>query len=267
MLRAALVVATLIVACVGTSSRAHAQNQAEMEARRLFRLGQAHYENGQFEEAARTFEEAYRLSPLPRLMFNAYLAYRDMQDLPNSSRTLRLFLENETDLEPSERDQLTARLAAIDAAIARTGGNPTNTTQVVATTENNTTTITAETETTTDSGGGFNPSPVGFIIGGVGIALEIVAIITGVMANSELSTLEGRCPNDLCPDDQALRDAQSRGQTLAIVTDIMWPTGLVAIGVGVALIFALQEGGNDSNTTAGFSCTPEGCYGAVRSTF
>ncbi|HEY8432909.1 MAG TPA: hypothetical protein VIL20_31270 [Sandaracinaceae bacterium] len=92
---------------------------AEAAARQHFRLEQAYYENGPFVEAAREFETAYRLSPRPRLLYNAYLAYRDMQDLPNSARMLRQFLAEATDLEPAEHDQLQARLAAIDAALAR----------------------------------------------------------------------------------------------------------------------------------------------------
>jgi hypothetical protein len=107
---------------------------------------------------------------------------------------------------------------------------------------------------------------VGFIVGGVGVALGVGAIVTGVMTDSDLSTLAAQCPNGNCPDDPALRDAQSRGSTLAAVTDALWVTGAVAVGVGVALIFALQEGGA-SNTSAAATCTPDGCFGALSTRF
>lgn len=280
------------------SSAASAQDANDAAARRAFRLGQAHYENGEFEQAAQQFEEAYRLSGRARLLYNAYLAYRDMQDLPNSARTLRRFLDESTDLPASERDQLTARLAAIERAMERRtapppdestttgetdmGGEPDETTDTTATTTTassgttDTTTATTTTSTstttstgggTTDDGGGFNPSPVGFIVAGAGAALGIAAIITGVMSSSDLSTLENECPNDLCPDDPALRDAQSRGETLALVTDVLWVTGVVAIAAGVTLIFVLQEGGDDDSPTAGMACAPEGCFGAVQGRF
>lgn len=247
----------------------------EAAARQHFRLGQAHYENGQFPEAAREFETAYRLSGRPRLLYNAYLAYRDMQDLPNSARTLRQFLAEATDLEASERDQLQARLAAIDAAIARQQTSmpreaPTQTEAQASqdpTTTQTDATATTSAQSSSGGGGGFNPSPVGFIVGGVGVALGIAAIITGVMANSDYSLLESECTNGLCPDRQDLRDAQSRGQTLAVLTDVFWVTGLVALAAGVTLIFVLQEGGGESTTAAGVSCTPEGCYGAVQARF
>lgn len=254
----------------------------EAAARQHFRLGQAHYENGQFAEAAREFESAYRTSGRARLLYNAYLAYRDLQDLRNSARTLRQFLAESNDIEPAERDQLQARLAAIDAAIARqettmapetprpTEGQGTGSTATATGTGTATATVTAEPEGTEQppggGGGGFSPSPVGFIVGGVGVALGIVAIITGVMSSSDLSLLQSECPNGVCPDRADLRDAQSRGQTLAIVTDVMWISGVVALGAGVALIFALQDGGG-GDTSAGLGCTPDGCYGSLRTRF
>lgn len=248
-------------------------------ARRAFRLGEAHYANGEFAQAAEQFEEAYRLSGRPRLMFNAYLAYRDMQDLPNSARTLRRFLDETEDLPAGERDQLTARLAAIERAMEQSGAGTTDGSTTGSEDTGDAGTDTSESDTSTGStgsdtatppatggGGGFSPSPVGFVVAGAGVALGVAAIITGVMSSSDLSTLEERCSNDVCPDDPELRDAHSRGQTLALVTDVFWISGVVALGAGVALIFALQEGGDDS-ASAGMGCTPEGCFGTVQGRF
>ncbi|HEY8432908.1 MAG TPA: hypothetical protein VIL20_31265 [Sandaracinaceae bacterium] len=46
-----------------------------------------------------------------------------------------------------------------------------------------------------------------------------------MMASSDYSLLEGECTDGLCPDRQDLRDAHSRGQTLAILTDVFWVRG------------------------------------------
>lgn len=257
----------LMLAVSGLPSRAHAQGD-EAAARQHFRLGQAHYENGQFPQAAHEFEEAYRLSGRARLLYNAYLAYRDMQDLPNSARTLRQFLDESTDLESSERDQLQARLTAIDAAIARqqTSMREETPTQAEPTSTSTTSAGSEPASAQPSGGGGFNPSPVGFVVGGVGVALEVVAIITGVMASSDHATLVSECPNSVCPDRQDLRDAQSRGSTLALVTDVMWATGLAAIAAGVTLLFVLQDGSGES-PQAGVACSPEGCIGTVQGRF
>lgn len=278
----ALAIAMAFATGTGLSGTAYAQTD-ESAGRRAFRLGQAHYENGEFAEAAAQFEEAYRLSGRARLLYNAYLAYRDMQDLPNSARTLRRFLQEGTDLSASERDQLQARLEAIERVMAESAAEPSEPqpttqpqteTQPVATTAQTppvaTPTaggeVTVEPAPVRDGGGGFSPSPVGFIVGGAGVALVVGAIVTGVMSSGDLSTLEERCPMDRCPDDPELRDAQSRGATLATVTDVLWITGAVAIAAGVTLVFVLQDD-SGSEASAGMACTPDGCFGSVRGTF
>ncbi len=259
--------------CILAASSTAAAQDDESAGRRAFRLGQAHYENGEFAEAAVQFEEAYRLSGRARLLYNAYLAYRDMQDLPNSARTLRQFLAEGDDLTAAERDQLQARLAAVERAMAdqtEVAPEATPPPQREAPAEPAPTeTVTADTETqpapASATGGGFSPSPVGFIVAGGGAALLVGAIITGVMSSGDLSTLEDRCPMDRCPDDPELRDAQSRGATLATVTDVLWVSGVVAMAAGVTLIFVLQD--DSDSATAGMACTPEGCFGSVRGSF
>src|SRR5688572_27302675 len=43
---------------------------SESRAEGLFESGQAHYERGEFALAAADFREAYRLSPIPELLYN-----------------------------------------------------------------------------------------------------------------------------------------------------------------------------------------------------
>jgi tetratricopeptide (TPR) repeat protein len=300
MRRTSWAVAAVIALCASglgagpLSERAAAQDDDDSGARRAFRLGQAHYENGEFEEAAAQFEEAYRLSHRGRLMYNAYLAYRDMQDLPNSARALRTFLAETTDLPSNERDQLQARLAAIERALASqsaappdtstsqgetgmggTGGTGTGDSGTgdtgAGTGDTGTGSSTGSGDTSpgpsSGGGGGFNPSPVGFIVGGVGAALIITGIIVGALSGDDLAMLQDACaPDGLCPDTQALRDAQSRGSSMALAGDVLWITGVVALAAGITLIFVLQDDSSDS-ASAGMACSPEGCFGTVQGRF
>jgi hypothetical protein len=243
---------------------AHAQRRrvdaSDAEARRRFRTGQAHYQNGEFPEAAADFEEAYRLSHRSRLLFNAYLAYRDMQDLPNSARALRQFLQEDQDVVPSEREQLQARLAAIDRALA--GGQSTMPSGPAGPSGPSGPSVTPA----GTSGGGL--SPVGFIVGGIGIALGLAAIAPGLLSTDDYNLLTMQCSSSLrCDDDPMLREARTRGEMLAIVTDVLWITGAAALVAGVVLIFALTEGGESAPASAGLACTNDGCYGAVRTRF
>lgn len=90
--------------------------EGEEQARAHFRLGRAYYENGDFSKAAVEFEAAFKISQRPGLLYNIYLAYRDASDVPHAAEALRKYLELEKNVE--NRGQLTARLAAMDRALA-----------------------------------------------------------------------------------------------------------------------------------------------------
>ncbi|HKU44545.1 MAG TPA: tetratricopeptide repeat protein, partial [Polyangiales bacterium] len=87
----------------------------EEAARAHFRLGRAHYDNGNFAQAAVEFEEAYRISQRAALLYNIYLAYRDANDTKNAAEALRKYLALEKNIE--NRGQLESRLAALDRSL------------------------------------------------------------------------------------------------------------------------------------------------------
>ena len=69
---------------------------------------------------------------------------------------------------------------------------------------------------------------------GGGAALVAGSLIPGLMANSKANELEQACPSKQnC--DPALQDERDSAATLAVVSDVLWITGLVSAGVGVTL--------------------------------
>src|SRR5690349_13878725 len=48
----------------------------QQEAKRHFQQGKAYQDNGAYEDAVREYEAAYKLAPLPDLLFNIGQAYR-----------------------------------------------------------------------------------------------------------------------------------------------------------------------------------------------
>ncbi len=98
---------------------AQTEESADDAARRHFRLGQAHYENGEFAEAATEFDEAYRLSQRPQLLYNIYVSYRDAGDLPHAAEALRTYLQLVPDAENGA--QLRARLASMERLLTSHG--------------------------------------------------------------------------------------------------------------------------------------------------
>jgi hypothetical protein len=267
-----------------------AQQANDEEARVHFRLGQAYYDSGRFEDAAREFQQAYDLSQRPQLLYNVFLAWRDAAQLGPAIQALEAYLRDVPDVR--ERDALTARLASMQrlhqqqeaaraASQARPGGTqtqpPPETTPEVTPGPEPEVTPEPEPEVTPepdpepptvarDEGGG---SIVPYAVIGAGGALVLAGVLTGVLALSAESDLESMCPMDVCPGTDWM-DTRDSGQTLATLTDILLITGVITAGAGVALLFLLDDSGSverHPSTSAAAACTADGCGVAVQTNF
>src|SRR5690606_17209085 len=70
----------LVAAILGATQGVRAQDinsQDDATAKAHFDAGSGHYTAGRFDEAGAEFMKAYELSKRPKLLFNAYLAFRD----------------------------------------------------------------------------------------------------------------------------------------------------------------------------------------------
>jgi hypothetical protein len=276
------------------AATAEAQTEMEEQARAAFRLGRAHYDNGDFLKAAEQFEKAYRLSKKPELLYNIYVAYRDANMTRQAAEALRGYLTDANDIP--NRGQLKSRLESLERAIAEeeqknaaqpvpsaapapgtqtvaerqpAQGKPQSSVQTAAPSE-----PVAESqpqqpsETPMDAGGKGRPLTP-FILMGVGGALVIGSIITGVMASSASSELKDKCPSkENC--DPELKSTKSRGQALAVTTDIMLFGGIATAGVGVVLFFLQSPSESEPSgepAPVALGCGPSGCYGSVRVAF
>jgi hypothetical protein len=128
--------------------------------------------------------------------------------------------------------------------------------------------VTATTAAPASSSGGGGPSPVGFVVAGIGAAAIVGGIVTGAMALSVQDELAATCgPERLCPPGYDFQTRVSSGDTLAIVTDVLLPVGVAAAAAGVVLMFVLTEGGSSEAPAASAFCGPDGCMGVVRARF
>lgn len=258
----------LAIVLFGTGAEVSAQSRTpEDRARAHFRLGRTHYENGDFEKAAVEFEEAYRLSPEPLLLYNLYVAYRDANELRAAATALRKYL----DLAPeiANRPQLEARLEALEKGLAdedaRRASDPSGETEP----ENQ-----GEAPRGPDGAPATDTAaptratrrPIApFVVIGVGAAVGASAIATGLLARSAQSELERGCP-DRTQCDPSLESTRDRGRTFALLTDVLAATGLVTVAAGVtwwllARKRARQEEG--ALRSVGLACVREGCVGSV----
>lgn len=273
---------SLVLLGAGVAPAVHAQStdttttpggmSSDEEARMRFDLGRRYYDTGRFADAAREFAEAYRLSQRTELLYNLYLAYRDAGDDPHAAETLRTYVGA---LEPGERrTQLEARLAILEERLAASSSSSTPTSTTEGTTTEGTSSEGSVTEgtsaegssststegsggATTGGGGGGGMGVVPWVVVGVGGALLVGSLITGLLALDARSTLDRMCPTaDTCPP--GFESTQSSGQALAITTDVLWVTGLVAAGTGVVLA-VLDLTSSHPSEGASATCTDQGC--------
>lgn len=222
-----------------------------------FRLGRAYHDSGRFLEAAREFELAYEQSQRPALLYNIFVAYRDAARMPEATRYLRLYLEREPNAE--NREQLEARLRSMEQAQADEPATPPPT----ATSDTTSTSTAVATSTTTSSGGGFETWLPGWIIAGVGGAIVIGGVITGVLALDQQAALERdyQCTPDGACALPGFEGARDTGTLLAGLTDGFLFGGAAVLATGVVL--ALVLGGDSTETSASMACTQEGCAATV----
>jgi hypothetical protein len=101
-----------------------------------------------------------------------------------------------------------------------------------------------------------------WVLGGSGVALLGASLITGLSANSKENRLEDECSGAGADGkrecDPSLEGVRDSAKTLALVTDVLWITGVVAAGVGVTL-FVIDDGGTESGTALQTGCFDAGC--------
>lgn len=100
---------------------------------------------------------------------------------------------------------------------------------------------------TSASGGGSEFPVVPVVVMSIGGALLIGSAVTGAIALGKKSDLDDRCilgeNRNLC--DPSLEGTRDSAQTLAIVTDVLWIGGTLAVGTGL-LLWLLGEDKQES---------------------
>lgn len=258
----------------------------EEKARAHFRLGRAHYDNGNFAQAAVEFEEAYRISQRSALLYNIYLAYRDANDTKNAATSLRKYLELQKDVE--NRGQLEARLAALERSLADgTAPQPAPAAQPQPTegapaeqqpAEAQAPTEAAPAEATQAAPAEKETNLVPFVLMGTGGAMILGSVVTGIMTSGKQSDLDdaraackkrGDCDSLEKKEFDRIESLQSSGKTLALVTDILLFGGIAVAGTG-AVLFILDMGDDGASDAASayapkasVACLPGACAGSV----
>lgn len=261
--------------------------QDDSKARAHFELGEAHYADGEFLEAAEQFEKAHSLSPMPVLLYNAYLAYRDANKLQKAADTLERYLE--ADPEAPNREKLQAVLKGLrngpEGASSPSRGEPRQSEGAAGAGDAGTasegekrkmsvtTEVLASEAAPIEGGhGGSRPDvqhdgeprfgPWPYVVMAGGGALLAGALVTGLLRQDAKNELEGQCSQGVCPPE--LESTQDRGRRLSVITDVLWISGLASVGTGLVL-WVIDHGRSGEHASdaarprADVGCSTRGC--------
>ncbi len=229
---------TLTLLSLASLASAQPVESDDEQARSHFLAARSYYEQARYEDAAREFEEAYRLSSRAALLVNLSMAYERSGDLPHAADALERYLAEAQDID--NRVSLESRLTALRARIAAGEiGTPDPTTS-----PDDGAAPPPATDANAESGGGMSGLMIGSIASfGVAAASVIVLAVTGAMADDRFAQLASMCPGAEC--DSSLRPVRDEGVTLATVSTAFT---FVAIGTavlgGVLLVLGLLDGGS-----------------------
>jgi len=232
-----------------------AMSLMDEEARQHFQIGKSLYDAGRFREAAGEFDQAYKKSGRPQLLYNLYVANRDASNWAAAVEALRGYLDKVPDA--ADRINLRARLQSMEESVAREQEQQR---QVDAEAERRRQAEAAP-KTRTETVRSIWP----WVLMGTGGALVAGGAVTGFLTNSKTSDLEDACDGNACPPSE--NDNIDGAKTLALTTDALLGVGIVTAGVGVILYFtgALDE--EREVPIANLSCGASGCAATLRGRF
>lgn len=197
----------------------------DQEARQHFMIGRTLYEAGRFQQAAEEFEQAYRLSRRPQLLYNVYVANREAGNLRAAIDALSSYLDEVPDAP--DRINLKARLERMQAQLAHQIEQEERARR--ATEEAERARAASRTRTVKER------SNVPFYVMGAGGALLAASLGTGLVARNKIGQLEDNCEGTRCPGSE---DATiTSGRRLAIATDVLWGVGAVSAVTGLVLFW------------------------------
>jgi hypothetical protein len=223
---------------------AGAMTEEEERAKAHFLAGQSYYDQASYTDALREFNEAYRISKKPALLYNIARCFEALEKYSDAVAMLERYLQE--DPETSDRAAVETRIANLKerkaAAEARIAKRPTGPPEIVA-----------------------KPAPVAppaapsssprkrrytWIVGGIGAGLLVAALGTGVASQLQFNDLDSKCGGGAC-DPATVPNAQKKidtGKSLALATDVLWPIGAAAVVTAIVLFFV--EGRAHPNTHA-----------------
>ncbi len=225
----ALLAVTIAVVAALFVTSATARAGADDEAAKVhFLSGQAYYDQANYQDALREFNEAYRISNRPALLYNVALCHERLEHYAEAIAALEQYLVRSPDAD----DRVTVESRIKNLRERRDHAAPPAPSTVVAPP------VAVAAPPVAD----VRPRKrvATWVVGGLGLGLLVGTLASGIIAKERFDSLKSDCGGFTC-DTAKVPDAASRqsaGKTAAVATDVMWPVGTVAVLVAVVLYFA-----------------------------
>jgi predicted DNA-binding protein YlxM (UPF0122 family) len=216
----------LAAVIVAAAAPARAMTEDEERAKAHFLAGQSYYDQASYNDALREFNEAYRISKRPALLYNIARCHEALEQFPEAVQMLQRYLEE--DPTTSDREAVETRIHNLKERQEHVPKPPAPAPPpqpaVVAP---------------------VKPTPphrkriYTWVVGGIGVGALAAALGTGVASQLSYNDLKSKCTGNVC-DPTSVADAQHKidqGKHLALATDILWPIGAAAVATGVVLFF------------------------------
>jgi tetratricopeptide (TPR) repeat protein len=233
------------------------RSKSDEAARQFFKAGERHYTGGRYEDAAIAFEEAYRLSKRPELLFNLGNTYERMGQYRQAADYLAEFLQRARDmLSPEDFIAVQGRVtrlrqtaaqeeaeakAELERAAAKVREEVEQRRALEDARRQAEEARRASEQAALRQAAGPQINWPAWVFAAAGAAGAGTAIVFGVLSLNAKSRAAKSCADSgggvLCQANGA--DAVSNEQSLAMVTDIA--LGVGAVGAGLALYFFLTE--------------------------
>lgn len=222
-------ITALLLAC----TLAHAQESDDARARELYDNGAVLYEEGRYEDAVAAFEEAYKLSRRPALLFNIANA---LERLGRYEEALDVLSRYRAYAPADERETLDRRISNLERRIAEAKEAAATAPAAVPPPVATVTPTAPVTPLPASSPTLFRPVPLA--IAGVGVAaLGVGAGLGGLTLAAHDEAAAGCAPDhgDVLRCSAAATDALTRETGTAAAADVLMLAGVLGIGGGLAL--------------------------------
>jgi tetratricopeptide (TPR) repeat protein len=224
-----LAIVALVCAAVAP---AYAISEDDERAKAHFLAGQSYYDQASYTDALREFNEAYRISKRPALLYNIARCHEALEQYDDAVKMLERYLQEDPQTE--DRVSVETHIANLKGRGVHRGpgepdvGRPPPRPQPVAQPQ-------PPPQPTTPPPPAHRKRVATWVVGGIGVGLLAAALGTGVASQLDYNDLSSKCMANMCdPSEQKKIDS---GKRLAIATDVLWPIGAAAVVTGVVLFF------------------------------